>query len=93
MGNTTGRHYETSVFPVDRASAVVYPGCEVDEVDSHGALRIGRQNSSNSAGQDTEYDYVVWAPGTWQRAETVQRCAGGATTVDDTQDGQRECAP
>lgn len=94
MSNTTTeKHYVTSVFPTDSGGAeVVYRGCEVDEVDSQGALRIGRQNSSNSGGRSGEHDYVVWAPGTWQRAETTVRDTD-PTTVDEAQAGRKLCVP
>lgn len=59
----------TTVYPADGGESVGYPGCEIDEVDDAGALRVAVCGPVPT--QDEAPIYVVWAPGTWQRAETV----------------------
>lgn len=58
----------TAVHPADGGEAVKYPECEIDEVDRDGNLRL----TSLPCGHSEEgRQYVVWAAGTWQRAETL----------------------
>ncbi|GAS96790.1 hypothetical protein MMAG44476_27118 [Mycolicibacterium mageritense DSM 44476 = CIP 104973] len=59
----------TDVYPLAGGEAVSYSHCEVDEVDREGCLRIATYGDP-PAGEGTPV-YVVWAPGSWQRAETV----------------------
>lgn len=61
----------TAVHPAGGGEAVNYPECEIDEVDRDGNLRLTSPPHDRS---DEGQQYVVWAAGTWQRAETRTPC-------------------
>lgn len=80
MGTTAdsrepGQLHVTAVHPIGGGGPVVYQQCEIDEVDREGALRITRERGAPTPGTDpgagASTVYAVWAPGSWQRAETV----------------------
>lgn len=71
----------TTVYPADGGASVSYPGCEIDEVDAAGTLRVGVYGPA--ASEDDTPVYVVWAPGAWQRAETVVAAGGAADPSGD----------
>ena len=58
----------TAVHPLRGGEAVNYPDCEIDEVDRDGNLRL---TSTTSGVSEAGRQYVVWAAGTWQRAESL----------------------
>ena len=60
----------TTVFPSSGGEPVTYHGCEIDEVDREGVLRIA--GSRNGCREAASVIYAAWAAGSWTRAETVQ---------------------
>ncbi|MBE5464952.1 MULTISPECIES: hypothetical protein [Mycobacteroides] len=65
---------ETIVYPSPRGEPVTYRGCEIDELDSDGNLRIvGTSENFGRAG----FEYIVWPSGTFIRAETKRNKVSG----------------
>lgn len=62
----------TVVYPRTGAETVRYPHCEIDEVDSDGRLRIAAVETEEDV---RGFEYVVWEPGTFTRAETLREPA------------------
>lgn len=61
----------TVVYPVSE-TPVTYPDCEIDEVDNHGYLRIAAVSVDESR---VGFQYMVWAPGAFSRAETLREAS------------------
>lgn len=67
--DSRGAEKVTVVYPLSEEGPVTYPDCEIDEVDDHGYLRI----TAASVGQTrVGFEYMVWAPGAFSRAETLR---------------------
>lgn len=69
----------TVVYPLPAGDPIRYAGCEIDEIDAAGYLRIVAKVDSGDR-TDSGAQYVAWAPGTYSRAETIrQRATEGFT--------------
>lgn len=68
--SSASRRCRTLVYPIGGGEAVSYADSEVDEVDREGCLRVAATNAATPT-VDGAPVYVIWAPGSWQRAETV----------------------